>query len=33
MKKYRNVEIDLFHDVLLKYNLYLFNPVFIYTFI
>jgi len=29
MKKYRNVEIYLFNDVLLIYNLYLFIPVFI----
>jgi len=33
MKKYRNVEIDLFNDVLFMYNLYLFIPVCInYTF-
>jgi len=33
MKKYRNVEIYLFYDVLLIYNLYLFIPVFIYLYI
>jgi len=33
MKKYRNVEIDLFNDVLFMYNLYLFIPAYIYTFI
>jgi len=33
MKKYWNVEIHLFNDVLLSYNLYLFIPVFIYLFI
>jgi len=33
MKKYRNVEIHLFNDVLLSYNLYLFIPIFISVFI
>jgi len=33
MKKYKNVEIDLFNDVLFRYNLYLFIPVFIHAFI
>jgi len=33
MKKYRNVEIYLFNDVLLIYNLYLFIPGFINLFI
>jgi len=33
MKKYRNVEIYLFNDVLLSYNLYVFIPVFNYLFI
>jgi len=33
MKKYRNVEIYLFNDVLLIYNLYLFILVFVYLFI
>jgi len=33
MKEYRNVEIHLFNDVLLSYNLYLFISVFIYAFI
>jgi len=34
MKKYRNIEIYLFNDVLLRYNfIYLFIIVFIYTFI
>jgi len=33
MKKYRNVEIYLFNDVLLSYNLYAFIPVFIYLYI
>jgi len=33
MKKYRNVEIHLFNDVLLSYNLYLLISIFIYTFI
>jgi len=32
MKKYRNVEIDLFNDVLFRYNLFLFIPVFIHLF-
>jgi len=31
--KYRKVEIDLFNDVLFRYNLYLYICVFIYTFI
>jgi len=30
MKKYRNVEIYLFNDVLLISNLYLLIPIFIY---
>jgi len=33
MNKYRNVEIHLFNDVLLSYNLYVFIPVFIYLYI
>jgi len=33
MKKYRNVEIYLFNDVLLIYNLYLYIAVFIYLYI
>jgi len=33
MKKYRNVEIYLFNDVLLSYNLYVFIPVVIYLYI
>jgi len=33
MKKYRNVKINLFNDVLFRYNLYLFIPVFIHLFI
>jgi len=30
MKKYINVEIYVFNDVLFRYNLYLFIPVYIY---
>jgi len=32
MKKYRNVEKYLFNDLLFRYNLYLFIPVFFIIF-
>jgi len=32
MKKYRNVEIHVFNDVLLSYNLNVFIYVFIYLY-
>jgi len=33
MKKYRNIEIDLFNAVLFRYNLYLFIDLFQHLFI